>query len=156
MNNPLPHTPYPPNVRGDLPNAPGWRDGITTKTQLCFILVLAKYPVFARESHDILWKAALLATSTFQCNGLISLQFALSRKNSKISVFRCRGSKWVPIEVNFEVVSRHNPWDFSDFFFARDHLPPTPDPPNVRGDLPSAPGWRDALTKKTQLCFILV
>ena len=116
---------------------------------------LAKYPVFARESQDILWKAALLATSTFQCNGLISLQFALSRKNSKISVFRCRGSKWVPIEVNFEVVSRHNPWDFSDFFFARDHLPPTPDPPNVRGDLPSAPGWRDALSKKTQLCFIL-
>ena len=71
-----------------------------------YIVKLAKYPVFARESQDILWKAALLATSTFQCNGLISLQFALSRKNSKISVFRCRGSKWVPIEVNFEMVSR--------------------------------------------------
>ena len=86
----------------------------------------SKIPGLRPGSQDIPWKAALLATSTFQCNGLISLQFALSRKNSKISVFRCRGSKWVPIEVNFEVVSRHNPWDCSDFFFARDHLPLTP------------------------------
>ena len=101
-----------------------------------FTSQLAKYPVFARESQDILWKAALLATSTFQCNGLISLQFALSRKNSKISVFRCRGSKWVPIEVNFEVVSRHNPWDFPTFFSPGTIFPRPPTPLMSAGTCP--------------------